>query len=569
MVFSTFLGGNATDLGQAIVADSSGAAYLTGSTNSTNFPVIAGAPQSIYAGTNSSTNVFIAKVSPQDASAAALSPQALNFGNQVLNNTSSPQTVTLVNAGSAPLGITGIAASGQFTQTNNCGTVVSAGGGTCTIQVTFTPTQTGSVTDQITITDNAAGSPQAITVTGTGVTSAGTVSVSPTSLTFAAQTVGQTSPAQAIQLVNTGNTAINMSSIETSGDFAQTNTCGTLPTVLNVGATCSVSVTFIPTSTGTRTGALTISDDAANNPQRVTLTGTGNAEFTLSSNVRSAVLLIGTKSTTFTVTASAPSTFQGSISLSCSPGTCSFDPAAIYPGQSSTVTVSGLSASTANPFDFAVKGTSGGQSATVSLTIFFADFSLSQTPPSPPLRTVVAGNSTTYTVTVTPINGFNQVVLLSCANLPAETTCTYSPPGLTMNGTNPVTAVVTVKTTASQTSHLQPRPPGGVPPWGHLNFGWWIYLLAVFMIFTTSFVVGGRRVFGTGPMRLRASIAVLVLAASLSALATACNDTFIGPTTTPVSTGTPANTYTITLVGTLGNDGSIQRATTVNLAVSP
>jgi HYDIN/CFA65/VesB-like, Ig-like domain/Beta-propeller repeat len=578
VVFSTFLGGSATDLGQAIAAGASGAAYLTGSTNSTNFPVIAGAPQSTYAGTNSSTNVFIAKVSPQDAPAAALSPQSLNFGNRVLNQTSSAQAVTLVNAGNAPLGITSIAATGQFSQTNNCGTVVPAGGGTCTIQVTFTPTQTGSVTDQITITDDAAGSPQAITVTGTGVTSAGTLSVSPTVLTFAAQTAGQTSPAQTVQLVNTGNTAVNISSIDATGDFAETNNCGTLPTVLNVGATCSISVTFTPTSTGTRTGGLTIRDDAINNPQGVTLSGTGNAVFTLAANVRSGVLLIGTKTTTFTVTASAPSSFTDTINLACTGGTCTFDPASITPGQSSTVTVSGLSASTANPFDFAVKGSSSGQDTTVSLTIFFQDFSLSQTLPSPPLRTVTAGNSTTYTVTLTPINGFNQVVLLGCTNLPQgsdataqkpDTTCTYSPPGLALDGIHPSTSTLTISTTAGASSHLLPRPPEGAPPWGHWKFEWWVLVAALWMTSAVSLVVVGRRLLGARPVRLRASVAVLILATSLSALATACNNTYYGPKTTPVTTGTPAGTYTITIVGTLGSDGSIKRTTTVNLAVSP
>lgn len=569
LVFSTFMGGSATELGQAIAADTSGAAYLAGSTNSTNFPVIAGAPQSSYAGTNSSTNVFIAKVSPQDAPAVALSPQNLNFGNQAINNSSEPQTVTLVNAGSAPLNISGIAVTGQFSQTNDCGSVVPTGGGTCTINVTFTPTQTGSVTDQVTISDNAAGSPQSITVTGGGVTSAGTLSVSPASLSYAAFTVGQTSPAQTVQLANTGNSAINISSITTTGDFAETNTCGTLPTVLNVGATCSISITFTPTATGTRTGGLTIEDDAANTPQGVTLTGNGNAVFSLSANARSSVILIGTKSTTFTVTATAPSTFTSSINLACTSGTCTFSPASITPGQSSTVTVSGLSATTANPFDFAVKGTSAGQDTTVSLTVFFADFSLSRTPPTPALRTIAAGGSTTYTVTVNPVNGFNQVVLLGCSNLPQETTCSYSPPGITMDGTNPVTSTLTITTTASTSSHLLPPPPDGPTPWGLVNLAWWAYLLAVFIILAASFGVRGRRVFGMGPLKLRASFVVLLLAASLSAVATACNQTYYGPKTTPVSTGTPPNTYTITLVGKLGSDNNIKRTTTVNLAVSP
>src|SRR5690348_1928269 len=527
-VFSSFLGGSATDLGQGIATDPSGAAYVTGKTSSTNFPVIAGAPQSTYAGTNQSTNIFIAKVSPQDAPAAALSPQTLNFGNQVINHASNPQTVTLVNAGSAPLGITSISASGQFSQTNDCGSVVSAGGGTCSIQVTFTPTQTGSVTDQITITDNAAGSPQAITVTGGGVTSAGTLSVSKSSLTFAAQTVGQTSPAQTVQLTNTGNTAINISNITTSGDFGQTNSCGTLPTVLNVGSTCTVNVTFTPASSGSRTGSLTIDDDANNNPQGVSLTGTGSAVFTLSSNVRSSVVLVGTKSATFTVTAAAPSTFQGAINLACTAGTCTFNPTSIYAGQSSTVTVSGLSATTANPFDFSVKGTSSGQDTTVALTVFLADFTLSQTPPSPALRTVTAGDATTYTVTVTPINGFNQVVLLGCANLPPETTCTYSPPGLTLSGASPVTSVVTVKTTAETPTLVAPRPPGGTPPWAG-NFRWWNYVLAFFMVFAAAVALGRRRGFGQTPIRIWAGVAALAMVVSLGALATACNDTFVGP----------------------------------------
>jgi len=568
LVYSTFLGGSTTDLGQAIAADSSGAAYLTGSTNSTNFPVIAGAPQSAYAGTNSSANVFIAKVSPQDAPAVALSPQNLNFGNRVINNSSEAQTVTLVNAGSAPLNISGIAVTGQFSQTNNCGSVVPAGGGTCAINVTFTPTQTGSVTDQVTISDDAAGSPQSITVTGGGVTSAGTLSVSPSSLTFAALRVGQTSPAQTVQLANTGNTAINISSITATGDFAETTTCGTLPTVLNVGATCSISITFTPTATGSRTGGLTIDDDASNTPQGVSLAGTGNAVFSLSANARSNVVLIGTKSTTFTVTASAPNTFTDSITLSCTTGTCTFNPSSITSGQSSVVTVSGLSATTANPFDFSVKGSSTGQDTTVSLTVFFADFSLSQTAPVPPLRTIAAGSSTTYTVTVNPVNGFNQVVLLGCSSLPKETTCSYSPPGITMDGTNPVTSTLTVTTTASASSHLPP-PPGGSAPWGHLNLAWWAYLLALIMILGISFGVRGRRVFGMGPLNLRASFVVLLLAASLSAVAVACNQTYYGPKTTPVSTGTPPNTYTIVLVGRLGSDNSIKRTTTVNLAVSP
>lgn len=578
MVYSTFLGGSATDLGQAIAVDSSGAAYLTGSTASSNFPVIAGAPQSTYAATNSSTNAFVAKVSPQDAPAVALSPQTLNFGNEALNTPSTQQTVTLVDAGSSPLTINTIVASGQFSQTNNCGSLVSAGGGTCTIQVIFTPTQTGPVTDQIAITDNAQTSPQTITVTGTGVTAGGGLTLTPTSLSFAPVTVGQTSSAQTVQLVNTGNTAVNISAIDVTGDYSETNTCGSLPTVLNVGGACSVSVAFSPTQTGSRTGTLTVQDDATNTPSSVSLSGTGNPVFSISANARSSVLLIGTQTTTFTISAAAPSSFQGTINLACTTGTCTFNPSSITAGETSTLTVSGLSSSTANPFDFQVRGTSADQTADASLSIFFQDFSLSQTPPSPPLQTVTAGSVTApYTVTVTPSNGFSGVVLLGCQNLPQgtnataqnpDTTCTFSPPGLVLNGT-PATSTLTISTTASTNSLAPPLPPAGSPPWGHVSWEWWALLALFCLAVGVAFVFAGRRIRALRPMKVRLSFAAFMLAITLTALATACNSNYVGPSTTPVANGTPAGTYTVTIVGTLGSNGSIKRTTTVNLAVSP
>ena len=77
-------------------------------------------------------------------------------------------TVTLTNVGSASLNITSITASGDFQQTNTCGTFVTGGAGTCTIQITFTPTSVGLQTDQITITDSSGGKHN-IAVTGNGV----------------------------------------------------------------------------------------------------------------------------------------------------------------------------------------------------------------------------------------------------------------------------------------------------------------------------------------------------------------------------------------------------------------
>ena len=204
-------------------------------------------------------------------SPVTLSPSSLSFPSQLVNTTSAVQTVTLTNTGTAALSVTSIVASGDFMQTNTCGTSVAAGAN-CAISVTFTPTATGTRTGAITITDNAAGSPQSVNLTGTGA--APGVSLSPSSLTFGNQNLNTTSVAQSVTLNNTGNVALSVTSIVASGDFMQTNTCGTS---VAAGANCTISVTFTPTATGIRTGAVTITDNIAGSPQTISLTGTGAA----------------------------------------------------------------------------------------------------------------------------------------------------------------------------------------------------------------------------------------------------------------------------------------------------
>jgi len=109
---------------------------------------------------------------PAGAPAAAVSPSSLSFGNQAVQTTSAPQTLSLSNTGGAALAITSITASGDFAQGNSCGNSVAAGT-SCAITVTFTPTAASARTGSITITDNAASSPQTVALTGAGVPAAG------------------------------------------------------------------------------------------------------------------------------------------------------------------------------------------------------------------------------------------------------------------------------------------------------------------------------------------------------------------------------------------------------------
>lgn len=568
LVYSTYLGGTRADFGNGICLDSSGNAYVAGASASANFTPTTGAYQGNPGDTVGNGDGFVAKVSHTNAPAVALNPQDIIFDNQAIDTTSDPESVTLTNVGTVPLNITAIGASGDFAQTNDCVGTVSAAGGRCTIRITFTPTALQTRTEEITITDDADGSPHEITVTGTGVNATTEVDLSPATLEFGSQIVDTTSLAKTVTLTNSGDINLTIEDISASGDFAETHNC---PSTLPVGAGCTIRVTFTPTATGTRTGSLTFTDNAKGSPQGVSLKGTGTAVFSLTVPSPSKTILIGSTSTTFTITAVALSSFADSISLSCASGaTCSFDPSSIEREESSTVTVSGLSASTASPFNITVNGTSGEQTATLSLVIFFADFTVSA---SPSLNSISAGQSVTYTITVTPFNGFNQAVLLSCSSgLPDGASCTFSPSAVAPDGSAAATSTLTVSTTArssggGQRSRPRPSLPRGTIPLGML----WLLSCLVLGIFAG---LAGRRK-GLHPVpwnRGRVAVASLAFGAIIlsSALWASCAGSYYTNIIKPAETsGTQVGNYTITIKGTLGG-GSLEvtRTATVNLAVS-
>ena len=276
------------------------------------------------------------------APVVSLSASSLAFASQTVGTTSAAQSVTLSNTGNASLNLTGVSASGDFAQTNTCGSSVAAGAN-CTISVTFTPTASGSRTGTLSITDNASGSPQSVSLTGTGAAaSAPVVSLSTSSLAFASQTVGTTSAAQSVTLSNTGNASLNLTSVSASGDFAQTNTCGSS---VAASANCTISVTFTPTASGSRTGTLSITDNASGSPQSVSLTGIGSTatrDFSLLASPTSGTITAG-QSANFTLNLSPSGGFNQVVSLACSgapqAGTCTISP--------NSVTLNGSSASTA------------------------------------------------------------------------------------------------------------------------------------------------------------------------------------------------------------------------------
>jgi Abnormal spindle-like microcephaly-assoc'd, ASPM-SPD-2-Hydin len=212
------------------------------------------------------------------AATVTLSPTSMNFGKVNVGTTSPSKLATLTNTGTAAVAISSIKITGanptDFAQTNNCPSSLKAGA-KCTITITFAPLATGGLSASVTVTDSATGSPQTISLTGSGVLP--NVMLSPKSLTFATQKVGATSAPQNVTLTDNGGGTLTIGSITITGtdpdDFAETNNCpASLPTM----GTCTITVTFTPTATGSRTAAVTVTDNASNSPQKVSLSGAGD-----------------------------------------------------------------------------------------------------------------------------------------------------------------------------------------------------------------------------------------------------------------------------------------------------
>ncbi len=204
---------------------------------------------------------------------AQLLPTTINFGDELVNTTTPTQTVTLTNTGNVTLNITNVSISGAFKLQNNCGSTLTAGNN-CTMLIAFKPTGVGSFSGSLSVTDNAPGSPQTVSLSGAGTL----VVLSPASLSFGSVAVGQSSTPQNISVENRSTTlTLTISSITIAGndpnDFSQTNNC---PSSLPSQSTCTVTVTFTPQVTGSLTAQLQVADNGGGSPQIASLSGMGN-----------------------------------------------------------------------------------------------------------------------------------------------------------------------------------------------------------------------------------------------------------------------------------------------------
>jgi hypothetical protein len=203
-----------------------------------------------------------------------------SYGNQVVGMTSGATAFTVTNSGSSTLTVgtptlTGTNAADYAISGNTC-TSGTAPSSNCTISVTFAPSATGSRTATLNIPSNAPSTPNTVSLSGTGIQAAAGITGSGS---YGNQVVGTTSGASSFTVTNSGSSTLTVGTPTLTGtnaaDYAISgNTCtsGIAPS-----SNCTISVTFAPGATGSRTATLNIPSNAPSTPNTVSLSGTGLA----------------------------------------------------------------------------------------------------------------------------------------------------------------------------------------------------------------------------------------------------------------------------------------------------
>ena len=199
-------------------------------------------------------------------------PSSIQFAVQNLYTSSNAWTATLNNSGAGALNIASLTLGdpADFSFSSNCGASVS-GYSSCNVLVVFTPTTVGPVTGTLTLLSN--GSPQTMTLSGVGTAPAAVVTVAPQAVDFGSQNVGQASSAQTITVSNGASNAIALNPMQLAAGSSFSIASTTCGSTLAANTTCNVTVVYTPTAAGATAASLTFL--ANNQPESVSLTGSG------------------------------------------------------------------------------------------------------------------------------------------------------------------------------------------------------------------------------------------------------------------------------------------------------
>src|SRR5271170_6194466 len=337
-----------------------------------------------------------------------IAPSALTFGNVIVGQ-SGTQSVKLTNSGnsSVTINLATVAGTG-FGITGLSLPTTLTGGQSISFNAQFTPTAVSAASGTITFTDNAPGSPQVVSMVGTGVATNSSLVANPGSVAFGSVAVGSSSP-QTITLTNTGNTSATISAISSSGTGFSASGLS-IPLTLAANQSTSFSAQFTPTTIGSAAGSILITSTASNPTVSIGLEGTGvqgnltanppsinfgsllvgasgsvSVTLTNSGTASVAISQVSTSGTGFSMTGlSAPSTLTAGQSTSL---TAKFAPTA---AGSATGSISIVSNAPGSPLVIALSGS--GTATQPQLTI---------SPASVAFGSVSVGSSGSQTVTLT------------------------------------------------------------------------------------------------------------------------------------------------------------------------
>jgi hypothetical protein len=567
LVYSTYLGGSIEDWAKAIAVDSSGNAYVTGYTDSPDFPTV----NALQASRTGMPNAFVSKLSPSGSAlvySTYLGGSAMDVGSGAAVDSSGNAYVTGYTSSTDFPRVNAVQASNNALKFDSTGFVAELNAsGSALVYSTYLGGSTSDLANAIAVDSSgnayvtgSAGSTDFPTVNpfqASNKATYGTVFVAELSpgpapalsfsvpaLSFGSLTVDTASPQQSVTVTNLGNAPLSITSITASGDFALVTTDTSCPYgggTVAPEANCTLDVTFTPTAAGARAGTLTVVDNASGSPHTVQLSGGGlgpTASLSATS-LTFAGQLVGIASSAQTVTLQNTgnqamsingfpliSTSSGSFSLTQNCGSSLAANASCQIYVTYTPTAGGPCTGA-----LSISDNAPGSPQTVQLSGTGQDFLMSSNGTS---QTVTAGETANYSLTVAPEGGLNQTVNLTCSGAPSLATCTLSPSSVTLNGTASAAVTVQVATTA----------PTLAPPWGRVlppnltGLGRVFWLCALLGLASVGALVAARK---------RRAAYLLGACLLLVLLWSACG----GGAQVVHTPGTPAGTYTLDVKGTV------------------
>jgi hypothetical protein len=201
----------------------------------------------------------------------SVAPPSLSFGNVNVGGSTS-QSVTVTNASTGIITISGVTPTGAGITVNGVFPQTLNAGGIATFEVQFAPVTTGNVSGSVSIADTAPGSPTIMAVSGTGAQAA--IAASPSSVGFGNISTGDTN-SQPIQISNGGNATLTISQVTVAGGGNGFSTILSTPLAIQPGKSASFNATFTPSTTGSFSGSISLASNAPNSPLTINLTGTG------------------------------------------------------------------------------------------------------------------------------------------------------------------------------------------------------------------------------------------------------------------------------------------------------